>query len=254
MIITLYTRAGVVFSLLPIVVTAIAVASAVCGVWLGSMPTLSRRLLPFGGGVLVGVATFWVLPEMAAFFRWPAAVLWIAAGCAALAIIDRYVYPLCPACSHTHEHDHCATRLHGFATPLLAAAALHSFLDGCTLAAAGSTQLCSGFVMGIAAHKIPEGLALGVIGRAALNSRASAVAWCAIAQSATVAGAAIASLLTPNVSPHTLYVLLALAGGSFLYLGAHAVHSELRRSGTAPAMWPALTGVAGSSMLRFFVR
>jgi zinc transporter ZupT len=78
--------------------------------------------------------------------------------------------------------------------------------------------------------------------------------WSAIAQSATMAGAATATLLAPHVGPHTLYILLALAGGSFLYLGAHAVHSELRRSGTAPAMWPALTGVAGSSMLRFFVR
>lgn len=243
-----------VFSLLPVVVTVIAALSAVCGVTLGSLPAISRKLLPFGGGVLVGVATFWVLPEMAAFFRWPAAVLWIAAGCAALALIDRYVYPLCPACSHTHEHDHCATRLHGFATPLLAAAALHSFLDGWTLLAAGSTQLGAGFVAGIVAHKVPEGLALGVIARAALNSRTSAVLWCTIAQAATIAGAATETLLASQVGPHTLYVLLALAGGSFLYLGAHAVHSELRRSGTAPAMWPAITGVAGSSVLRLLVR
>ena len=29
---------------------------------------------------------------------------------------------------------------------------------------------------------------------------------------------------------------LALAGGSFLYLGYHAIHGEIRRSGTSPAM------------------
>jgi hypothetical protein len=51
-----------------------------------------------------------------------------------------------------------------------------------------------------------------------------------------------------------LHVLLAIAAGSFLYLGGHAVHGELQRSGAGMAFVPALTGVAGSSMLRFFVR
>jgi zinc transporter ZupT len=226
---------------------------AVCGVVLESVPAASRRLLPFGGGMLVGVAIFWVLPEMAEFFRWPGALLWIAIGCLALAAIDRFVYPLCPACSPAHDHDHCATRLHGFAMPLLAAAALHSFLDGWTLLAAGSTQLGAGFVVGIAAHKVPEGLALGVIARAALNSRTSAITWCALAEAATLLGAATESLLAPFIGLYALYVLLAVAGGSFLYLGAHAVHAELRRSGAVPTLWPALTGVAGSSMLRYFV-
>jgi len=158
-----------------------------------------------------------------------------------------------PGLRPAHDHDHCATRLHGFATPLLLAATLHSFLDGWTLLAAGSTQLGAGFVVGIAAHKVPEGLALGVIARAALNSRASAITWCAAAESATLLGAVTESLLEPYIGLYTLYVLLALAGGSFLYLGAHAVHAELRRSGPAPTLWPALTGVAGSSMLRYFV-
>jgi hypothetical protein len=46
---------------------------------------------------------------------------------------------------------------------------------------------------------------------------------------------------------------LFLRWDSFLYLGGHAIHGELRRSGPAPAFVPALTGVAGSSMLRFFL-
>jgi hypothetical protein len=50
-----------------------------------------------------------------------------------------------------------------------------------------------------------------------------------------------------------LHALLALAGGSFLYLGGHAVHGELRRGGS-PTLVPALTGVAGSSVLRLFLR
>ena len=72
----------------------------------------------------MGVSVFWILPEMAEYFSWPIALAWISGGTVLLALIDRYVYPVCPACSPVHDHDHCSTRLHGFATPLLAAAAL----------------------------------------------------------------------------------------------------------------------------------
>jgi zinc transporter ZupT len=211
-------------------------------------------MVPFSGGVLVGIALFWVLPEMAEFFRWPGAVAWIGAGFALLWVIDRYVYPLCPVCSQSHEHNNCATELHGFALPLLAAAALHSGLDGWSvLAAQSSSGFGTAFVMGIAVHKIPEGLALGVIARAALESRGAAITWCAIAESATLVGGGFESILSPHMDQSNLHALLALAGGSFLYLGGHAVHSEFRRSGPAPAFVPALTGVAGSSVLRLFV-
>ena len=203
----------------------------------------------------MGVALFWVAPEMAEYYQWSGALLWIASGVLALWLVDRYVYPVCPTCAPAHDHDHCATRLHGFAAPLLAAAALHSALDGWSLAI-GQNQagLEQGFAIGIVAHKIPEGLALGVIVRAALTSKRSALLWCGMAQAATLLGAAFEATLAPLLGPQSLHALLAIAGGSFVYLGGHAVHSEFRRSGAAPAVVPALTGVAGSSVLRFLIR
>ena len=237
----------------PSLITIIAILSAAAGVWLTSFHGLARRLVPFGGGVLLGVALFWVLPEMADYFSWQVAILWLACGFLVLAAIDRFVYPVCPACSHSHQHDHCATRLHGFATPLLAAAALHSALDGWSAAAGETAGFSMALIGGIAVHKIPEGLALGVIARASLGTRASALAWCALAQMATIAGAGFESVLAPHMSAQGLHALLALAGGSFLYLGGHAVHGEIRRSGNLTLV-PALTGVAGSSVLRLFLR
>jgi zinc and cadmium transporter len=247
-----YTRNDVLF-FYPSLITLIAVLSAAAGVWLTSFHGLSRRLVPFGGGVLLGVALFWVLPEMADFFTWQGAILWLAGGFLMLAAIDRFVYPVCPACSPSHEHDHCATRLHGFATPLLVAAALHSALDGWSAAASQNAGFSMALIGGIAVHKIPEGLALGVIARASLGTRAAALAWCALAQMATIAGAGLESVLAPHLSLQGLHALLALAGGSFLYLGGHAIHGELRRSGT-PTLVPAMAGVAGSSVLRLFLR
>jgi zinc and cadmium transporter len=242
-----------VLLLYPALITVIAILSAAAGVWLTSFHVFARRLVPFGGGVLLGVALFWVLPEMADYFSWQVASLWLACGFLVLAAIDRFVYPVCPACSHSHEHDVCATRLHGFATPLLAAAALHSALDGWSAAAGETAGFSMALIGGIAVHKIPEGLALGVIARASLGTRASALAWCALAQFATIAGAGFESVLAPHMSAQGLHALLALAGGSFLYLGGHAVHGELRRSGNLTLV-PALTGVAGSSVLRLFLR
>jgi zinc and cadmium transporter len=245
--------------LTPALITVIAVLSASAGVWLSSFPRLSRRLVPFGGGVLLGVTVFFILPELAEFFHWPGALGWIALGMILLGFVDRFVYPVCPSCSPAHDHGHCETRLHGFAGPLLMAAALHSMIDGWSITAANHPGgLASGvgaaLAAGIGIHKVPEGLALGVITRAAMASRFTALAWCAAAEAATLAGAGAESLLAPYVGLSGLHALLALAAGSFLYLGAHAVHGELRRSGPAPALVPALTGVAGSSVLRFLFR
>jgi zinc transporter ZupT len=232
----------------------IAILGAIAGVGLVSLHALSRWMVPFSGGVLVGVALFWMLPEMATEFGWAVAIAWTAAGFAVLLAIDRLVYPLCPACSGTHAHEHCTTELHGFATPLLIAAAVHSGLDGWSVAAANSSAgFGRAFAIGIAFHKVPEGIALGAIARAALPSRWQAIWWCALAQSATLLGGGVESLLAPHMDARNLHVLLAIAGGSFLYLGGHAVHGEAQRSGVAPAFLPALTGVAGSSVLRWFV-
>lgn len=232
-----------------------AVLGATAGVLLGSLGSLSRRLVPFGGGALLGVAIFWILPEMSEFFQWQGAALWIAGGALILAGIDRYVYPVCPACSPEHNHAHCSTRLHGFATPLLLAAGMHAALDGWSAAStADDARLSAGLIAGLMAHKLPEGLALGMIARASMKSPQIALFWSVVAQLATLFGAALESMFAPYLGPAALHAILALVGGSFLYLGYHAIHGELRRSGFSPALVPALTGVAGSSVLRLFIR
>ncbi len=240
---------------LPFVITAIAIVSVLGGVWLTSIHAWSRRLVPFSGGLLVGVAVFWVLPEIAEFLSWISALAWMAAGVTALWLVDRFVYPVCPACSQPHGHDDCASTLHGFAAPLLLAAALHSALDGWSVSAAGgSVSLGTPFLVAIAVHKVPEGLALGVIARAAMDSRRAAFGWCALAESATLLGAAAEAVLAPHLGPTVLHALLALAGGTFLYLGAHAIHGEWeRRPGTGLAtLYPALAGIAAPSLFRLF--
>jgi zinc transporter ZupT len=240
---------------LTVAVALIAIAGVVAGIRLSTVPALSRQLAPFSGGMLAGIAAFWVVPEMAQFLGWTVVAMWTMAGCALVWSVDRYVYPICPSCSHTHDHDACGMRLHGFAGPLLIAAGLHSFLDGWTLAASQrneGTHVVAAFVLGMAIHKIPEGLALGAIVRAAMASRGKALAASAAAETLTVFGALLELTIAPGLGSVWAHGLLALAAGCFLYLGYHAVHAEYKRRGAAPAFVPALTGVAGSSVIRLF--
>jgi zinc transporter ZupT len=191
-------------------------------------PGLSRRVLPFSGLILLLVSLLWVLPDLAADFGLLGGAALMMAGFGLLAGIDRFVYPVCPTCSHTHDHDHCATRLHGFAAPLILATLVHSFFDGWALAAAQVAARQSIWA-GVAIHKLPESLAFGILLRAAMRSRTNAVLGAAGVQIAMVMGALLEIVVAPFIGPWWLHVLLAVAGGTFLYLGFHAVHGEWKR-------------------------
>jgi zinc transporter ZupT len=237
-----------------LIISAIAIAGVLAGVRLSSVRSIARGLVAFSGGILMGVAAFWVFPELAEFFGYAQAAAWCLAGFAAFWLTNKYIHPVCPSCTHTHDHDHCSTRLHGFAGPMLTVAAVHSFLDGWILSASGDTHaagLVAGVVLGIAAHKLPEGLALGAIVRASLKQPRAALISSILAQALTIAGAAAELGLGAHLGVLWAHRLLALAAGSFLFLGYHAVHSEYQRGGLTPAFMPALTGVAGASMMRF---
>jgi zinc transporter ZupT len=231
-------------------VTAIALVSAAFGVWFATGPRAGRALVPFGAGLLMGMAAFGVAPELAEGLGWPRGLALLLLGFALLWVFDRYVHPVCPSCSPTHDHGACSVALHGFALPLVAAAVLHSFMDGLAVGASrreGPDGLLLGMFLAVALHKIPEGLAYGAILRAALPSRLSAFAWCAVAQAPTIVGGLLESAMISRFGAHWMAYPLALVGGSFLYLGFHAVHNEFRRRGMLPSFGPALTGAAGAA-------
>ena len=164
---------------------------AFAGMRLAEIPSLSRRVLPFSGGLLVGIALFWILPEISERNGWMLGCAGLIAGFLLLWLIDRYVYAVCPTCSHTHHHEDCRQSLHGFAAPLLIASGLHSFFDGWSLAVSqqkGFEDLKTAFLVGIGIHKLPEGLALGALLIAALGTEWRAMLGATAAQSMMLAG------------------------------------------------------------------
>jgi zinc transporter ZupT len=237
----------------PALATAVGLAGAALGLWLTGLRRRARAVVPFSAGVLMGVALFGLLPELAVELSWPVSLLLFAAGYGLLLCVNRFVYPVCPTCAHDHDHNACSQELHGFAGPLIAAAAIHSFLDGWSIATVQRVVplgLRVAVPLAIALHKAPEGIALGGILRAAVKRRATALGWATLAEGATLAGGALGLALAPRLGTGWITYPLGIAAGWIFYLGYHAVHEEWKRNGAAAAFVSAAAGAAGAAVIQ----
>jgi zinc transporter ZupT len=229
------------------------VSGAALGVWLTGLRRRARIVVPLSAGVLLGVAIFGLLPELVSEIGWGPSLVLFACGYTLLLLVNRYAYPVCPTCSHDHDHNACDTELHGFAGPLIAAAALHSFLDGWSIATvqlAVPLGLRIAVPFAIALHKLPEGIALGGILRASVKRRGPAFGWCVIAEGSTVVGGAMGLAMAPHLGTRWITYPLGITAGWLLYLGYHAIHEEWRRRGARPAFVSGLTGMAGAAIIQ----
>src|SRR5450755_4603467 len=237
----------------PALATFVGLLGAVLGVWLTGLRQRARAVVPFSAGVLLGVALFGLVPELAIEIGWRITMLLFAMGYGALLLVNRFVYRVCPTCAHDHDHNACSTELHGFAAPLIVAATVHSFLDGWSIATvqlAVPLGLRVAVPLAIALHKAPEGIALGGILRAAVKRRAAALGWATLAEGATLAGGALGLVLAPRLGTGWITYPLGIAAGWLFYLGYHAVHEEWKRSGATAAFVSAAAGVAGAAVIQ----
>jgi hypothetical protein len=193
-----------------------------CGI-AGILLSGGRRahvLVPLSGGLLAAVAMFALIPETAAQIGWLVALLAAASGYCLLEIFNRMGLPVCPSCSHSH----------GFSGPLVAATAIHAFVDGWGMMAirgASEHEVSRAILAALLLHKIPEGLALGAILRMSAGSAGRAVALAILAEMPTLLGGMVgiwAAQATWIGYP------LALAGGAYLFLGIHAIRAWVQPS------------------------
>jgi zinc transporter ZupT len=213
----------------------------------------ARVVVPFSAGVLLGVALFGLVPELSEVAGWVPTIALFIVGYGLLFTVNRFAYPVCPTCAHDHDHNACGTELHGFAGPLVAAAALHSFLDGWSVAAVqhGATLgLEVAVPLAVALHKLPEGIALGGVLAASMKSRTRTLLWCILAEGTTLAGGAFGLALAPHIGSVWTVYPLGLTAGWLFYLGFHAVHEEWKRRGAGPAFLSAIGGVAGAAAIQ----
>lgn len=214
--------------------TALAIAGVIGGVIMGQARVLSSDLAAAGGGLLSGIALFWLLPEVAGTSGWALAVLVALVACGVMLALDR-------AFMHSS-----GAHLHHALIPLFTAAALHSFLDGWSVRAFYDINSLA-FVavpLGLALHKIPEGLALGWVSHKSLGA-GKAIAASAAAEFTTVIGAfaepRVNRIGDAEFGPRWTMLILAAIAGSFLFLGIHVLWPDWKRARVLVLFIAALT-------------
>jgi len=241
--------------LLPLLVTLFAYAGVMAGVFLGTSRHLSPQVVAIGGGLLFGTSLFWVFPEMVEHAGWLYSALLVTAGITAVWLIDTFLFSICPSCSHSHDHHDChRPPLHGFAGPLLLATAIHSFLDGWSVRVLAGDSLASWAApAGLALHKIPEGLAIGLITRKSVSSGWKAALAAMLVESCTLLGAWIEPAANRagamQFGPLWTTCVLGLVAGSFLFLGYHTIHRGRHESGVVRAFGLTVALVGAAALL-----
>lgn len=195
--------------------TLLAFGGILAGAFAGQWRKGSSQMAAVGGALLFAIALFIVIPEVARNLGWALAAGLALLVCGGLMLVDRLLR-------------------HTLILPLLAATALHSFLDGWSVRALSAQSFASVAVpLGLALHKIPEGLALGFLTRKAMASASKAVAASAGVEALTLAGA----IIEPRVSASGAArfgawwtaIVLAVVAGSFLFLGVHSFVPHRRK-------------------------
>ncbi|WP_395815822.1 ZIP family metal transporter [Archangium minus] len=200
---------------------------------------LSRHLsalVAFAAGALLGAVFLDILPE-AVETAGSAAFHWALVSFLALTLLGWFLGPHHHDHSHhkpghPHHHEHL-----GPSSPvvpsLLAADALHNIGDGAAVAAAFLVSPQAGVATAVAviAHELPQEVGDYALLRATGMSRARALLLLAGVQLTAVAGAG-AVLLGSQAVQGLEGIILALASGTFLYIGATDLLPELRHGAT----------------------
>lgn len=220
-------------------------------------------LISLAAGTLLGVTVFAILPETATAMAWWELVLAVGSGYLVFLVISKYVYHVCPACAASHFDEAATHRFGEIALALVIALAVHSTMDGLAMAVghqahahgasdthlhgSPSTALDLSLVTAICVHKIPEGLALGALLLGAGFGRAKTLAWVGAVEATTILGGLLALWLFHDGSDERtafwLAVVLAHAGGGFLFLAAHAMLGELLKHGQKVVLTSFVLGV-----------
>jgi zinc and cadmium transporter len=174
-------------------------------------------LVGFAAGALIAAVFLDLLPD-AIETHGRGALAWALGGFLALALLEWAL----------GQHHHGPRDGRALPAALLASDALHNTGDGAALAAAFLVSPHAGLAVAIAviAHEVPQEIGDYVLLRAAGMSKRRALFWLALVQFTAGAGA-LAVVLASKAGHDLTAVLIAIASGTFLYIGATDLLPEL---------------------------
>ncbi|HYO54852.1 ZIP family metal transporter [Archangium sp.] len=203
-------------------------------------------LVAFAAGALLGAVFLEVFPQ-AVEIAGLGAFHWALASFLALTFAEWFLGPhhhdhSAHAPGHPHHPEHMGTPS-TVVPSLLAADALHNIGDGAAVAAAFlvSPQAGVATALAVIAHELPQEVGDYALLRAAGLSRARALLALGAVQLTAAAGAG-AVLLGSRWVEGLEGIILALASGTFLYIGATDLLPELRHTASLGASRGRLLG------------
>jgi zinc transporter ZupT len=224
----------------PLVLTSMAAASTSVG---GCCAVLLQRrinlLMAFGSGVLVGAASFDLLPASATAATrsgLPAFLIFPIAALGGLLIF--LVGYAATRCSARGADSRAAGRV---SASLMV---MHSSTDGMAIFAASTISLKLGLLvgLGVVAHDICDGLNTILLASGGRKTQWADYGFLAMDALAPIAGGLTAAHWF-KVSPLFVMIVLSFAAGSFLFAAIFELYPGAMRRGTRSQLpWLALTG------------
>jgi zinc transporter ZupT len=224
-------------------------AGTMLGMYAMRSRALSGKFTAISAGVMIGVALFWIFPDMTLKSGMGPAALAVGGALTALCAIDHFVYPVCPCCTHAGSRRSRVAGASGTLIPLVMAICIHNLFDGWTAVAAGhaGSSPGSGIAVGLIAHKVPEAVVFGLMLRDAANARSLQMLSVVLTSLAILAGGAMHSGFWMLSETMVIAASLALACSSFLFAGGHIFLRQRRHAGIQSAVAPLIVGVLFSA-------
>ena len=180
-------------------------------------------LISFSAGVLVSFALNHLIPE--AIGLNPNAFLWLTLSFLIFYLIEHTLtIHVCSGKEHCETHE-------TFTLVTWVGMMLHSLIDGLIIGIGFEVSTRLGIVSALAVllHRLPDGVstvAAQLYGDRTIKQATRSSFWVALM---TPVGTILAFLLLGQISENGIGILLALAGGSFLYVGASELIPEIHR-------------------------
>ncbi len=204
-----------------VLATVLAVVGSALGVHFGkALRTRLELLVHLATGVLLGITAFDILPEAKAVLSWPAFLASGFGGYLLLWVMGRFVFYVCPSCAIAHIDESTALAKRSSIVLLAAALGTHCLLDGIAIAAGNglSSRAETGALLAVALHKLPEGIALGLLLMSAKCRRSTAFLVALAIESITILGAVVGATVSKTPGQTLIGVVFAIVGGGFIYL------------------------------------
>lgn len=198
----------------PLILTSMAAASTSVG---GCCAVLLQRrinlLMAFGAGVLVGAASFDLLPASASAAAGSGHSAWLIFPIAALGCL--LVFAVAATAARYSARGAESRAAGRFSASLLV---LHSVTDGAAIFAASTISLKLGLLvgLGVVAHDVCDGLNTMLLSSCGRKARWPDYGFLALDALAPITGGLIAAHWI-KVSPLIVMIVLSFAAGSFLF-------------------------------------